>query len=303
MKIWTEKHKPSSLEEIPQIQATLITKELIKKNKPIILHGPTGSGKTTLVYTLAKELDYEILEINASDIRDKETILNIVGESAKQECLFKKEKIILIDEIDNTTSGDRGGIAAIISIIQDIKCKMILTAIEIDDEKIKQLKSKCNVVPLVKISNEKIKNILNKIFERENLIISKETIEEITTKANGDLKAAINDLQAYSLIPPEKDEIISRDKEEDIQSALKKIFRAENNIETITAIDNTPMDLDESILWLEENIPIEYKTKGEINKAFNFLSKADVFKGRIRRKQNWGYIIYQKYLMSLGINS
>ena len=303
MKIWSEKYKPESIEDIPQLQATLIARDLIKKKKPIILHGQTGCGKTSLAYALAKELDYEILEVNASDIRDKESILNIVGESLRQECLFKKDKLILIDEIDNVNSSDRGGISAIVSLIPEITCPVVLTAIDIENEKIKPLKNKCNSIPLIKISSDKIIKILTNIAESEKIEYNKDLLETIATKTNGDIRAAINDLQVYTTFSLVDNELVSRDNEDTIPIMLKKVFRTENLLDAAIAIDNTAIDLDESILWLEENIPIEYKTKREVSNAFNYLSRADVFIGRIRRRQNWGFLVYEKYLMSSGINN
>lgn len=62
------------------------------------------------------------------------------------------------------------------------------------------------------------------------------------------------------------------------------------------------MPLDEVFLWLEENLPLEYKGK-ELYLAFNALSKADVFRGRIYRQQHWRFLIYQNFLLSAGVAS
>ena len=59
-------------------------------------------------------------------------------------------------------------------------------------------------------------------------------------------------------------------------------------------------DLDESFLWLEENLPKEYEGK-DLERAFDCLSRADVFKGRIRRWQHWRFLVYINDLMTAGI--
>ena len=55
------------------------------------------------------------------------------------------------------------------------------------------------------------------------------------------------------------------------------------------------------MLWLEENIPREYDNE-ELEKAFNSLSRADVFRGRIRRWQYYRFLVYQSLLMSAGVS-
>ena len=62
------------------------------------------------------------------------------------------------------------------------------------------------------------------------------------------------------------------------------------------------MELDEIALWIEENIPSEYSGNALV-KAYEALSKADVFKGRIYRQQHWRFLVYQSFFLSAGISS
>ena len=64
--------------------------------------------------------------------------------------------------------------------------------------------------------------------------------------------------------------------------------------------DSVNLSLDEIMLWIEENITNEY-TGEEIFNAFEKLSKADVFRGRIRRNRHWRFLVYQKLLMGSGV--
>jgi len=109
---WTEKYAPKNLEEfIGNAKAIQELVTLIQnKTKAIIVTGPTGSGKTSAAYLIAKHLNYEILELNASDIRGKESLTNSIGEASKQMSLFNKGKIILADELD-TIGSDRGSVS------------------------------------------------------------------------------------------------------------------------------------------------------------------------------------------------
>ena len=83
-------------------------------------------------------------------------------------------------------------------------------------------------------------------------------------------------------------------------NALKNIFKTKNQKEILKSIELLDEDLDEVFLWLEENIPYEYKNE-VLRDAYDYLSKADVFRGRIRRWQYWRYLVYESALMNLGV--
>ncbi len=57
------------------------------------------------------------------------------------------------------------------------------------------------------------------------------------------------------------------------------------------------------ILWIEENIPNEYQSPDELSVAFNYLSRADVFNGRIKNRQNWSLLKYASELSTAGVAS
>jgi len=62
------------------------------------------------------------------------------------------------------------------------------------------------------------------------------------------------------------------------------------------------MSIDEIILWIEENIPLEYNGE-ELVKAYERLSKVDIFKGRIYKQQYWRFLVYENILLSYGISA
>ena len=61
------------------------------------------------------------------------------------------------------------------------------------------------------------------------------------------------------------------------------------------------MPIDEIFLWVEENIPYEYKGE-DLARAYDTLSIADVFRGRIYRQQHWRFLVYENFLLSAGIS-
>ena len=93
---------------------------------------------------------------------------------------------------------------------------------------------------------------------------------------------------------------ISREKSESVFNVLKKVFQGKVDEKVIRAFDRTDVDLDELMLWIEENIPKEYKGEA-LARAYLSLATADKFRGRIYRQQFWRFLQYQNIFQTAGI--
>src|SRR3989344_600199 len=93
-----DKYKPKTLQQIQgQSLALQELRTAVVSKKPALLYGPVGSGKTASVYALANDLGYEIIEINASDVRNKDAINSIIGSFLQQIC--QQEKIQASEDV------------------------------------------------------------------------------------------------------------------------------------------------------------------------------------------------------------
>jgi len=112
MRNLVEKYRVSKYDElIGQNKAVEEVKVFLKefpKKKALILYGPAGTGKTSLALLTARENNFEILELNASDLRNRLKLEQIVKPATEQKSLFKQGKIILMDEVDCVTGTDIG---------------------------------------------------------------------------------------------------------------------------------------------------------------------------------------------------
>ena len=119
--------KASNIKEI--LHEFELNKNNMLYKKGIYVYGDPGTGKTTFVTNILKELNYDIIKYDAGDIRNTSVIEDITKHNMSDKnimSLFNKKvrKIaIIMDEIDGMNNGDKGGITALIKIIRQKKTK------------------------------------------------------------------------------------------------------------------------------------------------------------------------------------
>lgn len=307
---WTERHRPKTFEEIKGQDFAVETIEKFieefksrKSKKALVLHGPPGIGKTTLAHVAAIETNSEIFELNASDLRNKTKLQEILRPAMEQKSLVNKNKIIFVDEVDGISAVDRGGLTELINLIETSAYPIIITANDIWDKKLSPLRKKTELLELKDIDYKTIKDVLISILRKENKFIDNEVLTKISVKAKGDLRAAINDLQTISKLErPHEIEFDERNKETSIFNALRMILKGKPTDDTLKTFDSVKMPFDEIILWMEKNIAEEYSGK-ELARAYDLLSKVDLFKGRIYKQQYWRFLVYENIFLSYGISA
>lgn len=312
---WVEKYRPKiylnvrgqdfAIKKIKEFIAEFNLCKITKKRskKAIILYGPPGTGKTTLAYVLANETNSEIFELNASDLRNREKLREILKPAIEQKSLSKKGKIILIDEVDGISATDKGGLLELLSLIEKTEYPVIITANNIWDKKFSILRNRTELIQLKEIDYRTIKDILINILKQENKFVAIDIITSISVKAKGDIRAAINDLQTAAHTDKiTAEEFDERNKEIDIFNALRKIFKDKPNDELLSIFNSVNMPIDEIILWVEENIPAEYHGE-ELAKAIHSLAQTDLFRGRIYKQQYWRFLVYENIFLSYGVSS
>ncbi len=322
---WTEKYRPKSLKDVignkKAKEALLQWAKKWQEGKPdkkaVILYGKAGVGKTTSAYALAHDFGWEVIELNASDERNREIIRRIALSGAIHASIgfdesFKpgRKKLIILDEADNLyeKGGDYGGKRAIIETIKLTKQPIVLIANDyyaLTKGSGMELRNLCLQIEFKPVSRREIVSLLRKICRAEGIEADDEALNEIAARSNGDVRSAINDLQSLAYAKKIDASMVRflgyRDREKEIFMGLHTILRAKDMktaIRTAYRLDESP---DTLILWIDENLPHEYINHEDLHNAYEFLSRADIMLGRTWRRQYYGLWSYALELMTGGV--
>ncbi|MFH1752335.1 MAG: replication factor C large subunit [archaeon] len=312
--VFTELFKPENLEGF--VGNSEIVKEVLtwarewergKKIKPLLFVGSNGLGKTLLAYLIAKECKWGLLELNASDTRNKEAIERIVGSAAVNASFDGNLRLILMDEIDGLHSVDRGGSGAVTKILKTSLNPIILTANDIYSNKnLAGIRLECKVLNFRKPNYLSIAKLLKNICEKYDVDYDLTSIQELAKNASGDIRSVLLDLQSLMFEKKITLEDVQglgfKDRNFNVFDSLKKVFKSKDFKESRNSAFLSDVSNDLMFRWIEENLPRQYTDSSDLAAAFERLSKADIFKGRIIRRQHWGFLRYANDLMTAGVS-
>ena len=174
--------------------------------KAMLISGPPGIGKTTAVRLISQTLGFNLVERNASDVRSKNSILYSLGVITANNSLLSadrhrdvstknKNNVILMDECDGVSAGDRGGIQQLIQLIKTTTCPIICIVNDRAHQKVKSLATYCYDVEFKKPSKQEIIARAQHILQRERISFAAPQLDQVCEMLDNDLRQIINFLQ------------------------------------------------------------------------------------------------------------
>ena len=224
MSLWVDKYKPKKISDIIgnkiQIkQAKLWLNNFRNKVKgtklALFISGPPGIGKTTLSHLILKAFEYDVIEFNASDVRNqklvRENLKNIMGKVSISKLMGGNlMNGIIMDEVDGLSSGDKGGISELISFINPNKNKRGKNKIELEynnpiicisnndsDKKMRDLKKECEIIKFVYPKKNELYTNSLKILQKEKKEIDEDKLLELLMFCQNDIRKLISTLEYY----------------------------------------------------------------------------------------------------------
>ncbi len=271
------------------------------EKKPLLIVGPTGTGKSTAARILANVNNWQTNEISADEQRDKESLERRMELFVQSISFFNKRNLFIFEDLDFLSSKDKGAITKISEIVKIAKNPIIFTATDIySNQKIKEISAQCRVVNFKRLTYLEISKKLMQIAQEEDIYSNKEALDIIAKNAKGDLRAAILDLEALADIGVTEKTLSTlgeREREDSIFTTLMNIQMSKNLSEAKKIQDSCNIDYDMQFAWVNENVSAIYN-QPELTKAYDLISYADLMRNNIYKRQNW---VFLKYYLMTGI--
>ena len=286
-------------------------KDWVRGTKPLLLLGPPGVGKTSLVHTLAIQYGFDIVELNASDNRNKNNLSQRIIPLFQNLSLLNKRFLLFLDEVDGIYGReDAGALESLSLMLKESSVPIILAANEIN-QITRELSKVCKVVSFLPIPPRLCMLYLNYMLELKNRSLSPGDKFSVATNSTGDIRKLLNDAQSkISGYSGTRDNYLKMD----IENAINKLFSSANPTEALDIILATNMvfsdprfgqspedrrkDLVNSIFSSVVLSKIDCETMRVI---LDILSKVDMLLGRSTANRNWKVFKHLPYILAYSI--
>ncbi len=293
--MWSEKYRPQTIidlvgNEEARVEFVEWFGKWKKGTKPLLLVGPPGIGKTTLANLAAKQFGYDMISLNASDVRNKNRIQEILNPVLGNTSILGRP-MIFVDEVDGIHGrSDYGGTESLIKILKEPTVPIILAANSDISTKMKSIKKVVKTIKLRPLPPRLVQLFLKKILKIENAKLSPGSIIKIISESRGDLRSMINSTQALvtGFEPATEKSFESLD----VESGVNAFFKSNSIDEARSILYSLRIDPREKINAFYSSVITSNISKNEMDSMLQVISEADLLYGRIMKTQEWRLLRY-----------
>ena len=301
--MWSEKYRPQNFmdlignEDARQLFAGWFEKWK-KGTKPLLLVGPPGIGKTTLANLAGRNFGYDMISLNASDVRNKKNIQEILEPVLGNQTVLGKP-MIFVDEVDGVHGrSDYGGVEALINILKEPTIPIILAANNNSSDKMKKIKKVVKTISLHPLPPRLLRLYLNMVLEKENAQINPGKLIKLIAESNGDIRSMLNSAQA--LVTGFEPSTERTFESLDVEAGINAFYKAQSIDEARAVLYSMHIDPREKINAFYSSIITSSISNLELEKFLRVISEADILYGRIMKTQQWRMLRYlDSILLSL----
>ncbi|KAF6245370.1 MULTISPECIES: AAA family ATPase [Nitrosopumilus] len=293
--MWSEKHRPQNISDmVGNEESRALIMEWFAKwkkgTKPLLLVGPPGIGKTTMAFLVAKQFGYDMIGLNASDVRNKSRINDILTPVLGNVSVLGTP-MIFVDEVDGIHGrGDYGGVAALVDILKEPTVPIILAANNDSADKMKNIKKVVKTIYFKRIPPRLLRVYLENILKKESAKLSPGSLIKVIDKSRGDIRSMINLTQ--SLVTGFNPQTETTFEKIDVEEGVNAFFKSKSVDEARSVLYSMQIDPREKINAFYSSIVTSNLDNDTFAKYLNIISEADVLYGKIIRTQNWRLLRY-----------
>lgn len=293
--MWSEKHRPQSISEmVGNEEARTAIVEWFAKwkkgTKPLLLVGPPGIGKTTIANLSAKQFDYDMIGLNASDVRSKAQINDILSPVLGNISVLGTP-MIFVDEVDGIHGrSDYGGTEALINILKEPTVPIILAANTDSSDKMKSIKKVTKSVVFRPIPPRLLRLYLESIIKKEGAKISPGSVIKVINESRGDIRSMINMTQ--SIVTGFNPSTEKSFETLNIEDGINAFFKSNTLDEARIVLYSMQIEPREKINAFYSSIITSSISNDDMQKMLQVISEADILYGKIMKNQEWRLLRY-----------